>query len=48
MFSDIISTANIENIGQTALIYIRDAGAILIKFMMGLLLSYIFIIERGK
>ena len=48
MFSDIISTANIENMGQTALIYIRDAGAILLKFLMGLLLSYIFIIERWK
>jgi predicted PurR-regulated permease PerM len=48
MFSDIISTTNIESMWQTALIYIRDAWAILIKFMMGLLLSYIFIIERWK
>lgn len=48
MFSDIISTANIEHMWQTALIYIRDAGAILLKFLMGLLLSYIFIIERWK
>ncbi len=48
MFSDIISTTNIESMWQTALIYIRDAGAILLKFLMGLLLSYIFIIERWK
>gem|GEM_PF-4321521 len=34
MFASIISTSNIEHIGQSALLYIRDAGAILLKFMM--------------
>ena len=48
MFANIISTSNIEHIGQSALLYIRDAGAILLKFMMGLVLSYIFIIERNQ
>lgn len=46
MVSDIINTQNLESIGQTTLGYLRNAGIILTKFLIGLLLSYIFVIER--
>jgi predicted PurR-regulated permease PerM len=46
MVSDIINTQNLETIGQTTLGYLRNAGIILTKFLIGLILSYIFVMER--
>lgn len=46
--SNFLSEQNIKAILQWALIYIKDAGAILIKFFIWVILSYIFIIERLK
>ncbi len=43
---DIINKDNLETIGQSTLGYLRNAGIILTKFLIGLILSYIFVIER--
>lgn len=43
---DIINKDNLETIGQSILGYLRNAGIILTKFLIGLILSYIFVIER--
>ncbi len=45
--SGFLSETNIQLAGQQALFYIRDAGSILLKFLLGILLSYVFIIERN-
>ena len=46
--SGMINPKNIESIGQFALTHITNGGIILMKFLIGLVLSYIFIIERSK
>jgi predicted PurR-regulated permease PerM len=46
MVSDIVNAQNLETIGQTTLGYLRNAGIILTKFLIGLILSYIFVMER--
>jgi predicted PurR-regulated permease PerM len=46
--ADFMSQANIESFGQTTIGYIANAGIILTKFFIALILSYIFIIEREK
>lgn len=43
---DIINSGNLETIGQSMLGYLRNAGIILTKFLIGLILSYIFVMER--
>lgn len=43
---EIINTKNLEIIGQTTLGYLKNTGIILTKFIIGLILSYIFVIER--
>jgi len=43
---EMISTKNLEIIGQTTLGYLKNTGIILTKFIIGLILSYIFVIER--
>lgn len=48
MVSNILSEQNIKDILQNALSYIKDAGSILMKFFIGIILSYIFIMERKK
>lgn len=45
---DILNQANLESLGQSTIGYITNAGIILTKFFIALILSYIFIIERGK
>lgn len=45
--ADIVNTRTLESIGQTTLGYLRNAGIILTKFLIGLILSYIFVIERN-
>lgn len=37
---------NLQNTGEEVLKYIRDTGGVLLKFMLGLIMSYIFIIDR--
>jgi uncharacterized membrane protein len=48
MFASFLNETNIQLFGQKALFYIRDAGSILVKFLMGIILSYVFIMERNK
>ena len=45
---EIFSPTNFKSIGQFALNNITSGGLILLKFLLGLILSYIFIIERKK
>ena len=45
---EIVNQGNLEKIGQTAIWYITNAGILLTKFLMALILSYIFIIERSR
>lgn len=45
---DIVNTKNLEAIGQTTLGYLKNTGIILTKFFIGLILSYIFVIERKQ
>ncbi len=44
--TEIINTQNLEIIGQTTLGYLKNTGIILTKFFIGLILSYIFVMER--
>ncbi|MBC7503802.1 AI-2E family transporter [Candidatus Gracilibacteria bacterium] len=44
---DFVNTRTLESIGQTTLAYLRNTGIILTKFLIGLILSYIFVIERA-
>lgn len=43
---DILNQANLESLGQSTIGYITNAGILLTKFFIALILSYIFIIER--
>lgn len=43
-----VSSDNLESIGQKAIGYITNAGIILTKFLIALILSYLFIIDRKK
>lgn len=43
---EIVNTQNLETIGQTTLSYLKNTGIILTKFLIGLILSYIFVMER--
>ncbi len=43
-----MNQANLEAVGQTTIAYITNAGILLTKFFIALILSYIFIMERGK
>lgn len=45
---NIFSSKNLESVGQFILTNITSGGLILMKFLIGLALSYIFIIERKK
>ncbi len=46
--ADILNTENIEKFWQKIISYIRDGGIILMKFLIALILSYIFILERSE
>lgn len=46
IIGEIVNTKNLEIIGQTTLGYLKNTGIILTKFIIGLILSYIFVIER--
>jgi predicted PurR-regulated permease PerM len=43
---DIMNASNLESVWQTMLGYLRNTGIILTKFLIGLILSYVFVIER--
>lgn len=43
---DSINARNLESIGQSTLVYLKNTGIILTKFIIGLILSYIFVMER--
>jgi predicted PurR-regulated permease PerM len=46
--ADILSTENIESFWKIIGEYIKNAGIILMKFFIALILSYIFILERAE
>ena len=46
MVEDIINANNLEALGQSMLGYLKNTGIILTKFIIGLILSYIFVMER--
>lgn len=46
MIGDIVNSNNLESIGQKAFTYVTNAGIIFTKFLIALILSYIFIIDR--
>lgn len=48
MIGDIVNPTNLESIGQKAFTYITNAGIIFTKFLIALILSYIFIIDRFR
>ncbi len=43
-----VSSDNLESIGQKAISYITNAGIIFTKFLIALILSYLFIIDRKR
>jgi predicted PurR-regulated permease PerM len=45
---DIMNTGNIEAFGQAIISHIKNAGIILLKFFLALVLSYLFILERKQ
>lgn len=45
---NLVSTDNIQYVGKFIFDHLTSAGVILVKFFVGLILSYVFIIERGK
>lgn len=45
---DMVSSDNLESIGQKAISYITNAGIIFTKFLIALILSYLFIIDRKR
>ena len=45
---DIMNAGNIEAFGQAIISHIKNAGLILLKFFLALLLSYLFILERKQ
>jgi predicted PurR-regulated permease PerM len=46
LIGDLVSSDNLESIGQKAISYITNAGIIFTKFLVALILSYLFIIDR--
>ncbi len=46
MLSDFLSSDNLESAWQKAFSYVTNAGIIFTKFLLALLLSYLFLIER--
>lgn len=48
LLSDFVSSDNLESIGKNAISYITNAGIIFTKFLIALILSYLFIIDRKK
>lgn len=48
MLGDIVNSNNLESIGQKAFTYVTNAGIIFTKFLIALILSYIFIIDRFR
>ena len=48
MAADFVSSDNLEALGKNAFQYITNAGIILTKFLIALILSYLFIIDRKK
>lgn len=48
LIGDMVSSDNLESIGQKAISYITNAGIIFTKFLIALILSYLFIIDRKK
>jgi predicted PurR-regulated permease PerM len=45
---ELLSRENLETFGQKTISYITNTGILLTKFLIALILSYIFIIERSK
>lgn len=45
---ELLSRQNLESIGQAIIGHITNAGIVLTKFFIAMILSYIFIIERKK
>lgn len=45
---DIMNASNIEAVGQAIISHIKNAGLILMKFFLALILSYLFILERKQ
>ncbi len=48
MIGDVVSPDNLESVGQKAFTYVTNAGIIFTKFLIALILSYIFIIDRFR
>ena len=48
MIGDVVSPDNLESLWQKAISYVTNAGIIFTKFLLALLLSYLFLIERMK
>jgi predicted PurR-regulated permease PerM len=48
LLSDFVSSDNLESIGKNAISYVTNAGIIFTKFLIALILSYLFIIDRKK
>jgi predicted PurR-regulated permease PerM len=46
LIGDMVSSDNLESIWQKAISYITNAGIIFTKFLIALILSYLFIIDR--
>lgn len=48
LVSDFVSSDNLESIGKNAITYVTNAGIIFTKFLIALILSYLFIIDRKR
>ena len=48
LVSDFVSSDNLESIGKNAVTYVTNAGIIFTKFLIALILSYLFIIDRKR
>jgi predicted PurR-regulated permease PerM len=48
MVWEFVSSDNLESVGQKAISYVTNAGIIFTKFLIALILSYLFIIDRKR
>ncbi|GAB0174265.1 MAG: AI-2E family transporter [Candidatus Altimarinota bacterium] len=48
MVGEFVSSENLKSLGQKAFSYVTNAGIIFTKFLLALLLSYLFLIERVR
>ncbi len=48
LFENALETYSLQDIGKTVLNSLHDTGGILLKFMIGVILSYIYIIDRNS